>query len=141
MKQHRIWSVVPAALALGACASAEPPPVVQPPIVLGGYVKDAPLDEACASLIGQAAARDAQREFKLAGMLNTNTYPKPGTSRVRSIPDMPLVPFGSHRAGEPVPQMDGTARSLYVNCKTRQAYVSKRGGVIDITYWYGPFGL
>ena len=141
MRQHRIWWLIPAALVLGACASAEPPPVVQPPIVLGGYLKDAPLDEACSNLIGQAAVRDAQREFKLAGMLNTNTYPKPGTSQVRPMLEMPLVPVGSRLAGKPVPQMDGTARSLYVNCETRQAYVSKRGGVIDITYWYGPFGL
>ena len=141
MRQHRIWWLIPAALVLGACASAEPPTVVQPPIVLGGYLKDAPLDEACSNLIGQAAVRDAQREFKLAGMLNTNTYPKPGASQVRPMLEMPLVPFGSRLAGKPVPQMDGTARSLYVNCETRQAYVSKRGGVIDITYWYGPFGL
>lgn len=135
MRQHRIWWLIPAALVLGACASAEPPPVVQPPLVLGEHMEDAPPDDACTDLIRQAVARDAQREFKLAGMLNTNT------SRARPMPEMPLIPFGGYRASAPVPQMDGTARSLYVNCETRQAYVSKRGGVIDITYWYGPFGL
>lgn len=130
-----------AACVLSACAAKKPEPVVQPPLVLGGYVKDMPRSEACDGLIGQAAARDAQGGFKLVGMLNTNTYPKPGASQVRATPHILLVPYGSHPAGAASPQLDGTYRSLFVNCETRQAYVSKRGGVIDITYWYGPFGL
>lgn len=133
MKHNRMWVSILASLVLGA--SAAPQPGVQTPLVPGDHMQDAPPDHACVDLIRQAVARDAQREFKLAGMLNTNT------PRARPMPEMPLIPFGGHRAGAPVPQMDGTARSLYVNCETRQAYVSKRGGVIDITYWYGPFGL
>ena len=124
MKQHRMWLLIPAALVLGASANAEPQPVVAPPPVLGEQLDDAPPDPACADLIRQALARDAQREFTLAGMLNRSP-----------------LPLGGHRASAPALQMDGTARSLFVNCETRQAYVSKRGGVIDITYWYGPFGL
>lgn len=132
--------LVLAAIALGACASKKPEPSA-PPLVLGGYVKSTPRSEACDSLIAQAGQRDLQGAFKLAGMLNTNTYPKPGESKVRAMPDIPLVPFGSHPADVPARQLDGTLRALFVNCETRQAYVSKRGGVIDITYWYGPFGL
>lgn len=130
-----------AAFTLGACASKQPEPVVLPPLVLGGYQADAPRNQACDSLIGQAVERDAKGGFRLVGMLNTNTYPKPGQSQVRASPDKPLVPYGSHMAVPRSPQLDGTFRSLFVNCETRQAYVAKRGGVIDITYWYGPFGL
>jgi len=129
-----------AACVLSACAANKPEPVVLPPLVLGEQAKTPP-SEACDSLIGQAAQRDAKGGFKLAGMLNTNTYPGPGQSQVRAAPNSPLVPYGSHPAGARSPQLDGTLRSLFVNCETRQAYVSKRGGVIDITYWYGPFGL
>ena len=130
-----------AALFLGACASKKPEPVVPPPLVLGGYQKDTPRSAACDSLIGQAVERDAKGGFKLVGMLNTNTYPKPGKSQVRESPNHPLVPYGSHPAGDARAQLDGTFRALFVNCETRQAYVSKRGGVIDITYWYGPFTI
>jgi len=129
-----------AAFVLSACAAKKPEPVVQPPLVLGERAT-APPSEACGSLIGQAVERDAEGGFKLTGMLNTNTYPRPGQSQVRASPDAPLVPYGSHPAGARSPQLDGTFRSLFVNCETRQAYVAKRGGVIDITYWYGPFGL
>ena len=128
------------AIALGAFATEKPKPPA-PPLVLGDYVRGTPRSEACASLIAQAVERELHGAFKLAGMLNTNTYPKPGESKVRATPDMPLVPLGSHPTGLLAPQLDGTFRSLFVNCETRQAYVSKRGGVIDITYWYGPFGL
>ena len=125
---------------LGACTAPQPPPP-PPPLVLAGYIQGAPRDEACVALIEQASQRDAQRDFKLAGMLNTNTYPRPGESTVPASTRFPLVPYGSHPASEAVLLMDGTRRSLFVNCETRQAYVSKRGGVIDITYWYGPYAL
>lgn len=126
---------------LTACASKQADPLVMPPLVLGGYDKDTPRNPACDSLIEQAVERDVKGGFKLVGMLNTNTYPKPGKSQVRETPNHVLIPYGSHPAGPLIRQLDGTFRSLYVNCETRQAYVSKRGGVIDITYWYGPFVL
>jgi hypothetical protein len=94
-----------------------------------------PRDAACADLIERALAHDAQGGFKLAGMLIADTDPKPGYSKEALRPD------GSHPADIPTRQLDGTFRALFVNCETRQAYVSKRGAVIDITYWYGPFGL
>lgn len=121
-------------LTLGACAARQPEPVVLPPLVLA-VQEDAPRDDACTGLLERAVARDVQGGFKLAGMLNTNTTPKPGHTKG------PLVPIGSHPAHTPSRQLDGTFRALFVNCETRQAYVSKRGAVIDITYWYGPFGL
>ena len=129
-----LLAVLPA-FTLGACAARQPEPVVLPPLVLAVQTEDTPRDEACTGLIEHAVARDAQGAFRLAGMLNTNTNPKPGHSRE------PLVPLGSHPADTPSRQLDGTFRALFVNCETRQAYVSKRGAVIDITYWYGPFGL
>lgn len=141
MRHAAIHLAVLAAILLGACASKKPEPVVSPPLVLGAYDREAPRSEACDSLIGQAALRDASGSFKLVGMLNTNTYSKPGGSQVRAAPSNVLIPAGSHPAGARVRQLDGTFRSLFVNCETRQAYVAKRGGVIDITYWYGPFGL
>lgn len=140
MKPPLICLSILAAILLGACAS-EAPPAPPPPLVLGAYQPDAPRDDACVALIGQAAQRDAKRDFKLAGMLNTNTYPKPGESKAPASPYIRLVPLGSHAASPASLQMDGTLRTLFINCETRQAYVSKRGGVIDITYWYGPFAL
>jgi len=129
-----LLAVIPA-LTLGACAARQPEPVVLPPLALAVPVEDAPRDDACTGLIERAVARDTQGGFRLAGMLNTNTYPKPGQSKGA------LIPLGSHPADAPSRQLDGTFRALFVNCETRQAYVSKRGAVIDITYWYGPFGL
>ena len=135
MRHPVILLAVFPALTLVACAARQPEPVVLPPLVLAEYVRNAPPDPACAGLIERAVARDGQGGFKLAGMLNTNTDPKQGHSKGL------LIPLGSHPTGLLTPQLDGTYRSLFVNCETRQAYVSKRGGVIDITYWYGPFGL
>jgi len=129
-----LLAVIPA-LTLGACAARQPEPVVLPPLALAVPVEDAPRDDACTGLIERAVARDTQGGFRLAGMLNTNTYPKPGQSKGA------LIPLGSHPADMPIRQLDGTFRALFVNCETRQAYISKRGAVIDITYWYGPFGL
>lgn len=129
-----LLAVIPA-LTLGACAARQPEPVVLPPLALAVPVEDAPRDDACTGLIERAVARDTQGGFRLAGMLNTNTSPKPGQSKGA------LIPLGSHPADTPSRQLDGTFRALFVNCETRQAYVSKRGAVIDITYWYGPFGL
>lgn len=129
-----LLAVVPA-LTLGACAARQPEPVVLPPLALAVQDGDTPRDEACTGLIERAVARNAQGGFRLAGMLNTNTTPKPGQSTAA------LAPLGSHPADTPSRQLDGTFRALFVNCETRQAYVSKRGAVIDITYWYGPFGL
>lgn len=140
MQVHILCLAILAAASLGACASRQAP-LPSEPLVLAGYTQGTPPDQACVAMIGQAAERDAQRSFKLAGMLNTNTYPKPGESTVPANPQMPLVPIGSHPAGQAQLQMDGTSRGLFVNCETRQAYVAKRGGVIDITYWYGPFAL
>lgn len=129
-----------AAAFLGACASTKPQPSA-PLLVLVDYQADAQRDDACTALIGQAALRESQRGFSLAGMLNTNTDPKPGKAKVAGAPYSPLMPIGSHPAGAARQQMDNTSRRLFVNCETRQAYVSKRGGVTDITYWYGPFVL
>lgn len=140
MQPHITCLAILAAVTLGACASKEPPPP-PPPLVLAGYVQGTPRDAACETVIGEAMQRDARREFKLAGMLNTNTYPKPGESTVRANPQMPLAPIGSHPAGPSSQQMDGTWRTLFVDCEKHQAYVSKRGGVIDITYWYGPYAF
>ena len=135
MRHPVILLAVLPALTLGACAARQPEPVVLPPLALAVQDKDTPRDEACTGLIERAVARDGEGGFKLAGMLNTNTHPKPGQSKD------PLIPIGSHPANTPSRQLDGTFRALFVNCETRQAYVSKRGAVIDITYWYGPFGL
>jgi hypothetical protein len=38
-------------------------------------------------------------------------------------------------------QLDGSFASLFINCQNRQAYVSLRGGLADITDWYGPFNF
>lgn len=122
-------------LTLGACAARQPEPIVLTPLVLAVQSEGIPRDTACTGLIERAVARDTEGGFKLAGMLNTNTHSKPGHSKGL------LIPAGSHPAVMPSRQLDGTFRALFVNCETRQAYVSKRGAVIDITYWYGPFGL
>ena len=137
MRHPVILLTVLAPFTLGACAAGKPESVAQPPLVLAEQVKDAPRDDACVGLINDAVARDAHGVFRLAGMLNTNTDPKHGHAKRQG----PLVPAGSHPADMPRRQLDGTFRALFVNCETRQAYVSKRGAVIDITYWYGPFGL
>ena len=118
----------------GACAARQAEPV-RLPVAPAIHPERMPRDAACASLIERALARDVQGGFKLAGMLITNTDPKPRHSNGA------LRPAGSHPADIPTRQLDGTFRALFVNCETRQAYVSKRGAVIDITYWYGPFGL
>lgn len=135
MRHPVILLAVLFAFTLGACAARQPEPAVLPPLALAVHAEDTPRDEACIGLIERAVTRDAQGGFKLAGMLNSNTHPQPGQSKA------PLIPIGSHPANTPSRQLDGTFRALYVNCETRQAYVSKRGAVIDITYWYGPFGL
>lgn len=118
----------------GACAARQAEPV-RLPVAPAIHPERMPRDAACAGLIERALARDVQGGFKLAGMLITNTDPKPGHSNGA------LRPAGSHPVDIPTRQLDGTFRALFVNCETRQAYVSKRGAVIDITYWYGPFGL
>ena len=118
----------------GACAASQAEPV-RLPLAPAIHPERMPRDAACAGLIERALARDAEGGFKLAGMLITHTDPTPGHSTEA------LRPTGSHPADIPSRQLDGTFRALFVNCETRQAYVSKRGAVIDITYWYGPFGL
>jgi len=133
------WLVLSCCSLLGACAAPEPPSL--PPIVLAGLVRDAPRDAACVALIAQAVQRDAQRGFTRAGMLNTNIVARPGAPRPPASAQTTLVPDGSHAASEAVLLMDGTRRRLFVDCVTRQAYVSQRGGVIDVTYWYGPYAL
>lgn len=141
MRHAAITSAVLAAILLGACASKQPEPIAPPPLVLGTYRQDTPREAACDGLIAQAMARDEQGGFKLVGMRNTNIHPEPGATQVPAAPYPTLAPLGSHPAGIGRAQLDGTYRSLFVDCETRQAYVSKRGGVVDVTYWFGPFGL
>ena len=134
MNRYRFCLAILAAVSLVACASKPPP------IVLGEYVRAAPRDAACAALIEQAAARAAGGGFKLIGMPNARTTVAPGAGQAKPGSNF-LAPLGSHLAGLPLRQLDGTFHSLFVQCETRHAYIAKRGGVIDITYWYGPFAL
>lgn len=141
MRQSSTLLAVLASAALGACATQPPPEPVPPTLVLSDYVEGAPRDAACEALIEQALVRHAGNGFKLIGKLNTRTYPRPGEPRVQATPHHPLTPVGSHPAGAPMLRMDGTRNFLYVNCEAREAYIAQRGGVIDITYWFGPFVL
>lgn len=114
---------------LAGCAST--PPV----LVLAEYRADAPPDAACAALIDQALDRELHGAFSLvARELATRTAPG-------AAPERRLAPLGSHPAGAPRRGLDGTFRALFVDCDTRLAYVARRGGVADITYWFGPFAL
>lgn len=127
------------AACLAGCA-ATPPEAVKPTLVLADYVEGTPQDAACVALGERARERGSQNAFQLIGK-EMQVDSRPGTATVRANPSVIQVPLGSHPAGRMARQPDGTFHSLFVNCDTHQAYIAKRGGVIDISYWFGPFDL
>ena len=125
------------ALCLGACATPK-----QEPVMLVGYVEEAPPDVACATLMQDAVARTLANGFSLVGNpAQTVRGTAPAGAAREQVRNRHLVPAGSRPAGLTRRRMDGTFQSLYVNCAARKAYISKRGGLTDATYWFGPFLL
>jgi len=124
---------------LAGCAG-KPPPVARPTLVLADYVDGTPQDEACVALGQRAFERGGRNGFKLIGKEMT-VVAAPGAAPDPARPGNLQVPLGSYPAGRMERQLDGTFHTLFVNCETRLAYIAKRGGVIDITYWFGPFDL
>lgn len=124
---------------LAGCAGTQPA-AVKPTLVLADYIEDTPQNAACVALGERARERSRQHAFKLVGH-DMQVASRPATATGRPNPDAVQVPLGSHPAERMARQPDGTFHSLFVNCETRQAYIAKRGGVIDISYWFGPFDL
>lgn len=52
-----------------------------------------------------------------------------------------LAPVGSDVIFLSRRQATGSDASLFVDCKKDQAFVSLRGGVVDLIRWFGPFQL
>ena len=125
------------AVLLAGCATAP-----QESLMLVEYVESAPPDTACAAMLERAAARDAANGFDTLGRQIEQVHAAP-TNGITHDParSRRLVPAGASPAGQPWRRMDGTIQSLYVDCAARKAYVSRRGGIADVTYWFGPFRL
>jgi len=50
-----------------------------------------------------------------------------------------LAPVGSNVVFLTKRQISGKLASLFINCRSREAYVLARGGIVDTSSWYGPF--
>lgn len=129
--------VLAAAVLLAACAS-EPSPAR---LVLVPYDRATPPDAACAALIEEAAARDLHGAFRPAAARLVEPEPRPSGAAAPPATPGRLVPAGSHPARTMQRALDGTFHSLFVDCAARRAWVSRRGGVADLTYWFGPFAI
>lgn len=89
--------------------------------------------------------------------------PQPEESR-KTCPELAERAIAAHKAGkfvltgrmmggidEPAPpgvqavdggrRLDGVAQVLYLDCGRKTAYIMRRGGVADFTYWFGPYAL
>lgn len=136
MRGGGAMAALAAILLLGACASKPAPARV----VLGPADRGAPAGAACAALIEQAVARDLRGAFRPAAT-NIAEVVRPTGAAAHSHTPASLVPVGSYRAGATRRELDGTFHSLFVDCGARRAWVSRRGGVADLTYWFGPFTI
>ncbi|GAB3375651.1 hypothetical protein [Massilia agri] len=52
-----------------------------------------------------------------------------------------LIPVGTVPVFLDYADLTGTMTSLFIECNKRLAFVSKRGGIIDTTRWFGPFSF
>lgn len=140
MHSRSVSLAIGAALLLGACAGAQ-----QEPLVLANYAPGQAIDRACLDTMDQASARQAHGGFPVLGPRVTQVigppraaaHVMPGGAGLQGQ----IVPEGSHPIELRIPTFDNTFTLMYVNCAARQAWFSKRGGVVDATSWFGPFSL
>jgi hypothetical protein len=113
MNALKFGMLLPAVLFASSCAAAEPPEV------------DAP-KKLCPELAEAAITAYRAGKFALAGrMIGDIDEPAP--------PGAHLVEGGR--------KLDGAAELLYLDCGKKAAYIMRRGGVADFTYWFGPYAL
>lgn len=140
MHRYTLPAALVTASLLGACATVE-----DPPLTLTRYDGTPAPDAACLATMAQAAQRQAAGGFstvarpvsRIVGPGRGAAVTLPGAARQQAA----LVPAGSHPVELPMPAFDNTFTLMYVNCTTRQAWFSRRGGAADVSYWFGPFAL
>lgn len=99
---------------------------------------------ACAAQPQQAERRPPSRPEQLCPEVTQAAIAAYRAGRFGRLERLDTSLDGAPPAAHPVERkhkLDGVFEALYLDCGKKTAYIERRGGVADITYWFGPFAL